>query len=631
MHLSSHLALLPSLCVLITGTLGGFAGPTYPAPLDLSSNASLVAESWKKLSSTLDSYLKNTSRGPSSTSASLSAAEVGNVTFSVSMFSIHDPAASKLQYHHTSPKIANASHGTHSVDGDSIYRIASMTKLFTVLGGLRRMTDEDWNRPLTTIIPELANFAATAGLDADLVYKSAWDQITPWALACQIAGIARQGIAAADLLYAVVLNPSSAAILATQYGLPPANVSDLGSCLDLNCTASSYVEGIMAQPPVLEPWTSPAYANNGFILLGIVISKLTGQPMSQIYQSIFDSLDMRSSYSSAPTKASDLARSVIAGDPALGFAAANGIAISSGGLFSTTHDLAKFGTAILNSTLLPANATRKWMKPTSHTASLTYAVGAPWEIVRYIHPAGTLSPSAGKVTDLYTKSGDSGYYSSNMVLIPEYGAGFTILAASTNETVRGSATNVVLDYVTNAVLPALEAQAAQEARRNFVGTYKYTSTSQPNNATIAFNSSLTIAFNKSTVIGALNGGLSISRWISNGTDMLASPLFGGIRPRLMPSISARGSGGSGPAARSQVAFQASIYPQTNSYTAAAAAGVSGVIGPFTGQWNTNFDWLTVDATHYDGVGVNLFVFDLDAQGSATGVTPAAMKVNLERT
>ena len=616
------------MCVFVTGGLADFVGPTYPTPIDLSSNASLVAASWKNLSSTLDPYLKNTSKGPSSTLASLSAAEVGNVTFSLGMFSIHDPAASKLQYHHTSPEIANASHGTHSVAGDSIYRIASMTKLFTVLGGLLTMTDEDWNRPLTTIIPELGSFAAAS--DTDPVYKTAWDQITPWALACQIAGIARQGIAAADLLYAVALNPTrTAAILATEYGLPPANVSDLGSCLDINCTASSYVEGVMAQPPVLEPWTSPAYANNGFILLGIAISKLTGQPMSQIYQSIFDTLDMGSSYSSAPTKASDLTRSVIAGDPALSFAAANGIAVSSGGLFSTTHDLAKFGIAILNPPLLPANTTRKWMKPASHTASLTYAVGAPWEIVRYIHPAG--SSSAGKVTDLYTKSGDSGYYSSNMVLIPEYGAGFTILAASTNETVRGSATNVVLDYVTNAVLPALEAQAAQEARRNFVGTYKYTSTSQPNNATIAFNSSLTIAFNKSTVIGALNGGLSISRWISNGTDMLASPLFGGIRPRLMPSISARGSGGSGPAARSQVAFQASIYPQTNSYTAAAAAGVSGVIGPFTGQWNTNFDWLTVDATHYDGVGVNLFVFDLDAQGSATGVTPAAMKVNLERT
>jgi CubicO group peptidase (beta-lactamase class C family) len=650
MHLSSHLALLPSLCVFITGTLADFVGPTYPAPLDLSSNASLVAASWKNLTSTLDSYLKNTSKGPrrSSSSTTLSAAEVGNVTFSLGMFSMHDPEASKLQYHHTSPEIAKASHGTHSVQGDSIYRIASMTKLFTVLGGLLTMTDEDWNRPLTSIIPELASFAAATAdsdTDADAVYKTAWDQITPWALACQMAGIARQGIAAADLLVNVILNPTSGAnTLATEYGLPPANVSDLGTCLDINCTASSYVQEVMAQPPILEPWTSPAYANNGFILLGIAISKLTGKPMSQIYQqSIFDALDMSSSYSSAPTTKGTSARSVIAGDPELGFAAANGLAISSGGLFSATHDLAKFGIAILNSTLLPADATRKWMKPTSHTASLTYAVGAPWEIVRYIHPdpsstASTASTASatGKVSDLYTKSGDSGYYSSNIVLIPEYGAGFTILSASTNESLRGPVTNLVLDYMTNAVLPALEAQAAQEAKHNFVGTYESESTS-------TLNSSLTIAFNKSTVVGG-NGGLSISRWISNGTDVLASPLFGGIRPRLLPSISSKssaggGGGGGGPVAArsqgSQVAFQASIYPQTNSYTAAAAAttaaGIPGVIGPFTGQWSTNFDWLTVDSVHYDGVGVNLFVFDLDATGSATGVTPAAMKAKLERT
>ncbi|KAK5557381.1 hypothetical protein LTR46_004407 [Exophiala xenobiotica] len=642
MHLSGHLALLPSLCLFITGTLADFVGPTYPAPLDLSSNASLVAASWKNLSSTLDSYLKNTSKGPGSSSSSttLSAAEVGNVTFSLDMFSMHDPEASKLQYHHTSSEVAKAAHGTHSVQGDSIYRIASMTKLFTVLGGLLTMTDEDWNRPLTSIIPELASFAAATAdsdTDADAVYKTAWDQITPWALACQLAGIARQGIAAADLLVNVILNPTSGAnTLATEYGLPPANVSDLGTCLEINCTASSYVQGVMAQPPILEPWTSPAYANNGFILLGIAISKLTGKPMSQIYQqSIFDALDMSSSYSSAPTTKGTSARSVIAGDPELGFAAANGLAISSGGLFSTTHDLAKFGIAILNSTLLPANATRKWMKPTSHTASLTYAVGAPWEIVRYIHPdprtartASTASDSAtGKVSDLYTKSGDSGYYSSNIVLIPEYGAGFTILSASTNESVRGPVTNLVLDYTTNAVLPALEAQAAQEAKRNFVGTYESESTSTSTSSTL--NSSLTIAFNKSTVVGG-NGGLSIFRWISNGTDVLASPLFGGIRPRLLPSISSKSSA----AARSQgsqVAFQASIYPQTNNYAAAAAAGIPGVRGPFTGQWSTNFDWLTVDTVHYDGVGVNLFVFDLDATGSATGVTPAAMKAKLERT
>ncbi|KAK5455217.1 hypothetical protein LTS15_005937 [Exophiala xenobiotica] len=643
MHLSSHLALLPSLGVFITGTLADFVGPTYPAPLDLSSNASLVAASWRNLSSTLDSYLKNTSKGPSisSSSTSLSAAKLGNVTFSLGMFSMHDPEASKLEYHHTSSEIAKASHGTHSIQGDSIYRIASMTKLFTVLGGLLTMADEDWNRPLTSIIPELASFAAATAdsdADADAVYKTAWDQITPWALACQMAGIARQGIAAADLLVKVILNPTSGAnTLATEYGLPPANVSDLGTCLDINCTASSYVQGVMAQPPILEPWTSPAYANNGFILLGIAISKLTGKPMSQIYQqSIFDALDMSSSYSSAPTTKDTRPRSVIAGDPELGFAAANGLAISSGGLFSTTHDLAKFGIAILNSTLLPANATRKWMKPVSLTASLTYTVGAPWEIVRYIHPdpsstASTASDSAtGKVSDLYTKSGDSGYYSSNIVLIPEYGAGFTILSASTNESLRGPVTNLVLDYMTNAVLPALEAQAAQEAKHNFVGTYESESTS-------TLNSSLTIAFNKSTVVGG-NGGLSISRWISNATDILASPLFGGIRPRLLPSISSKssaGGGGGGPAAArsqgSQVAFQASVYPQTNSYAAATAAGIPGVIGPFTGQWSTNFDWLTVDSVHYDGVGVNLFVFDLDATGSATGVTPAAMKAKLERT
>lgn len=47
----------------------------------------------------------------------------------------------------------------------------------------------------------------------------------------------------------------------------------------------------------------------------------------------------------------------------------------------------------------------------SHTARLQYAVGRPWEIIRYTHPSGA-------ITDIYTKLGDSGVYSSILVLLP---------------------------------------------------------------------------------------------------------------------------------------------------------------------------------------------------------------------
>lgn len=81
-----------------------------------------------------------------------------NVTFSVGLFSIHDPAAAELQYHYASPEVVKAPNGTHEVNGDSIYRMASVSKLFTVYAGMIELSSEDWNRPITDFIPELATF-----------------------------------------------------------------------------------------------------------------------------------------------------------------------------------------------------------------------------------------------------------------------------------------------------------------------------------------------------------------------------------------------------------------------------------------------------------------------------------------
>lgn len=96
------LLLLP---ICITGALADFLGPTYPAPIDLTSDKSLIPASWKNFTSTFDAYLK---KGNQSTASKSPLSGVEKITFSVGLFSIHDPAAAKLQYHYTSPEIANA-------------------------------------------------------------------------------------------------------------------------------------------------------------------------------------------------------------------------------------------------------------------------------------------------------------------------------------------------------------------------------------------------------------------------------------------------------------------------------------------------------------------------------------------
>lgn len=478
----------------IAGALADFVGPVYPAPADLTSHGSLVAAAWGNLASVWDAYLTEQQQNAT---AAASLASVQNLTLSTGLFSLHDPAARQLQHHHPTPKIANATYGTHKVDGDGIYRMASVTKLFTVFAGMISLTDEEWNRPVTNIINGLAEFAG--GGEQSPLDSIQWDKVAPWALAAQSAGFPSSASPGGDLL----LQEKSPT---TAFGFPPVNARSFGPCWsETFCSADEFIESIRFYPPSFLPWTTPAYSNAGFILLGITLSNIIGKPMEAVYrESIFGPLGMKSSKSTPPTGAAEITRSVITGDPAIMFALNSSLLTPSGGLFSTTNDLAKFGLAILNSTLLSPSKTRKWMKPITHTASLTYSVGASWEIIRYFHP------STSKVTDVYTKQGGSGYYSGVVALMPDYGAGFSILSAYTNGSERLLATNIILDHITDAILPALDAQATAEARYNFVGSYISTD--------FVLNSSVTIALDE-TIVSDTPSGLSTTSWISNGTRL----------------------------------------------------------------------------------------------------------------
>lgn len=594
-----------NLCLLplsISLSLADWLGPTFPAPLDLSSEDSLVRAAWEDLSSTLDTYLKDGKR--SDALSDLTGSE--KVTWSTGMWSLHDPAASEFQYHWTSPEIANAEYGTNQVDGDSIYRVASVSKLITVLAGLVELTDEEWNRPLSEAIPGLGSGGDGGPLDAPQ-----WDKITPWALANQQSGITTFGLPLYDLIgqtytVAALTTNTSITALETADGFPPELWSSLGPCtdqLDPYCEADDFIASVKSFHPNFLPWTTPAYSNFGLMMLGLSISNITGKTYGDIYSSaIFGPLGMSSSLDNAPTEGADFDRSVIPGDPEVSFITPGSqITVPSGGILSTINDLAKLGLGILNSTLLTPEQTREWMKPHTHTASLTYSIGAPWEIVRYIHP------DTGKVTDIYTKLGDSGPFGGILALIPDYNAGFSFLNAASNQTLRSPVALNVINRIAESIMPALEAQARVEANRNFVGKYVCSDSS--------LNSSVTVSLNESTIDGPTSGGLSISSWISNGTDML--PFFGDIKPQILPTIPKQGDGSG------QVAFQATYRPQWNSYPAAQ-------LGPFSGFYDSNFDWASIDQNRYGGKGVGLFVFDVDADGEAKAVKTPSTKVTLKK-
>lgn len=195
----------------------------YPPPIDLTSNDSLVAKSWKELNSVFDTYLHNEKHtGPQS----LVKSDAGNLTFSLGMFSLRDPSAINLQYHYTAPEVATAKGGTNKVSGlslchsscvqlscctaclvlcaeevsllpvpnltgfqvdaDSIYIMASVSKLVTTYMSMLHLSPDDWNRPLIDIHPAFKKYFTGT---SDAIWNTQWDQVTLWSLATQMSGL----------------------------------------------------------------------------------------------------------------------------------------------------------------------------------------------------------------------------------------------------------------------------------------------------------------------------------------------------------------------------------------------------------------------------------------------------------
>lgn len=598
MHISLRHAVALVTAHSLTGVLGDFSGPSFPPPADLAGDQSVVKAAWESLTAAFEAGLGGTSGNGSSFPEA-----VRNFTFSVGLFSVHDPDATSLQFHHTSPEIAASTLGTNKVDDNTIYRVASVTKVFTVLAGLLSLSDAQWERPLSDILPALSGGQSSDGRGG--VLSTPWDKITMRALAAQLGGVPRDGFPNLGeiALQMVLANTTEAAVMAAT-GLPPGNASDPLShppCLLLllqgkDCPAEPYTQGVANRPPTFLPWSSPAYTNNGFTLLGLAMATATNRTIASLYQThILNPLSMASTFSDPPPLA-EYARSAIVGNDT-GFAQPNGIFVSSGGVFSTTRDLARFGQGILNSTLLAPERTRRWLKPVSHTARLRYAVGAPWEIMRHVGPGN-------KVTDLYTKSGDSGLYSAWLVLAPELGAGFSVLMAGSARG-RFHAVAEVADAVTREMVPALQRQAAVEAGRDLAGTYR---------GVDGLNSTLVLATEEGVV------GVRVESWISNGTEVLPflATVAGPGPYRLLPSVTDN--------ARGQAAFR--LVSARDSPAAVDGGEASGAL--FAAPGMVAGDWLVVDDSTYYGAGLSLLVFDVGSDGKATAVTVPAYRGTMAR-
>jgi len=165
--------------------------------------------------------------------------------------------------------------------------------------------------------------------------------------------------------------------------------------------------------------------------------------------------------------------------------------------------MSTFLRSILTSKLLTPVRTSAWLKPTSFTSGLNGAAGMPWEIFRI--------PVAGRVVDVYTKSGDIAVYAAYSVLVPEFGVGVTIHAAGAQ---AYRATAELLELVVAKLVPELETLAREQAKTGYAGTYT--------SKAAAFSGTNETAVTDRLVLAVDAGpGLRIQTWTRGGKDVFA--------------------------------------------------------------------------------------------------------------
>jgi hypothetical protein len=117
---------------------------------------------------------------------------IDRFSYSIQIFSTNPGAPILWERHRTARDLPADTAGVTRVDGNTVYRIGSVSKVLTTLAFLAELGDVYWNQPITRVIPELAALAGRSNANSfDAVRETAWDDITIGALAAQVSGLQR--------------------------------------------------------------------------------------------------------------------------------------------------------------------------------------------------------------------------------------------------------------------------------------------------------------------------------------------------------------------------------------------------------------------------------------------------------
>ena len=395
-----------------------------------------------------------------------------------------------ISIHHTAKIRSSLRRGAKEISNLTAYRIASMTKPFTVLAILQQ--HQAGNLSLDDPISDYVS-----ALNLPQKGSIPWKHITLRSLATQQSGIPRD-LAQGD----VIVSPDRAAKL----GLPPINGSlfDLGlpSCDGLvnyttACTPIDLLSWAMTLQPLFAPNQKSSYGNINFELLGLVIANVSGLPYDEyITIRILQPLGMAGSRFTMPP---DEVAAVPA-DIEYYWPFYMGVQNPTGGLYSSSSDMSTWLRHVLSTYNARPLAAGNWFAPASFSGSIDTYYGMPWEIFRARTNEVVSEFKSTRPLTFIAKGGGLPGYTSIVIMIPEYAIGITILVAG-----NGDALDDIREIVVAEMVRFAESAAMAELRAHYVGTYEDERS----------NSSITLAQSDEF-------GLTVTRWISNGVDTLLS-------------------------------------------------------------------------------------------------------------
>ncbi|KAI1653525.1 beta-lactamase/transpeptidase-like protein [Daldinia decipiens] len=545
-------------------------GPVFPKPLQPSKS-----EAIKAAVATLKDVFANAT------------GKAQKYSISVQVFSVNEPEP-LFSLSHTAPNLASKrSTGVKKVDENTVFRLGSLTKIYTIYSFLINAGDSLWNEPITKYVPELQALANRS----DPVSYVAWDELTLGGLASQLTGIPREYALLGELTQSEDTRDN-----VIEYGFPPLTQDEKPPCgVDPTCDREQFFNGISLFYPSLAPFQTPAYSNVAFQLLGYALETITGKTFQTLMEeSVIKPLGLNNTFLKAPEDS----RGIIPGDRyETGWAFDIGESLATGNMYASAKDVSTLGRAILSYKLLSPVSTRRWLKPFAFSSDPLAMVGMPWG-ARRIKLEDTY-----RYTTAFNKAGNIGDYSAILAILPDFDIGITILLAGE---IPGNTGFSFADTIGEHILPAIEEAARSEAGAQYSGHYVY-----PNDK---INSSMTITTDELP-------GLSISQWFSNGTDFawIATVLQNQYYP-LTPRIRLYPSGLEGPAENGgkRVAFKAMFEdadaPRNDNKMFSTECG----------------SWVTIESIIYGSASMDELIFNVDSGGKVVSVTSPSLRVTLNK-